>query len=51
MTEADNRRGELSRHRAGERAPADPPPRPNRETKDDGRGRDASRTGSDSNRK
>ena len=49
----DNRdRGELPRHREDERArqqEAQQEARPNRNTRDDGRGRDAGRTGSDSN--
>jgi hypothetical protein len=49
MTDRQERRGELPQHRTDEQAPPDPAPKPNRETRDDGRGRDASRTGSDSN--
>ena len=47
MSDQD-KRGELSKDRRDEVAPEDPKPRPNLDTKDDGRGRDASRTGSDS---
>lgn len=50
MTDRKERRGELPRDREDEATKRDDQPRPNRDTKDDGRGRDASRTGSDSNR-
>jgi hypothetical protein len=57
MTDKDNRRdnpkrGELPPHREDVRAPqqeAQEGAQPNPNTRDDGRGRDASRTGSDSN--
>lgn len=49
MTDRKDHRGELPKHRNDEQAPADPSPKPNRDNRDDGRGRDASRTGSDSN--
>jgi hypothetical protein len=49
MTDRQEKRGELTRERLDEAAEPDAPPRPNLNTKDDGRGRDASRTGSDSN--
>jgi hypothetical protein len=49
MPDRNERRGELSPHRQDEAAPPDPKPRPNTDTRDDGRGRDASRTGSKSN--
>jgi len=52
MADRENIRGELPKH---QREPDDPrreplaDARPHREQRDDGRGRDASRTGSDSN--
>ena len=49
MADRNERRGELPRERDDEAAKPDKKPRPNCDTKDDGRGRDASRTGSDSN--
>ena len=53
MPNDDNReRGELPRNREDERArrqEAQQQAQPNRNTRDDGRGRDAGRTGSDSN--
>jgi hypothetical protein len=49
MTDRQEKRGELPRDRLDEAAKPDPPPQPNRNTRDDGRGRDAGRTGSESN--
>lgn len=49
MPERNPRRGELPPNKSEQAAKPDPEPQPNRNTKDDGRGRDASRTGSDSN--
>lgn len=49
MADHNPRRGELTPDKARKAAKLDPKPRPNEATKDDGRGRDARRTGSDSN--
>lgn len=52
MPNPKRRRGELPPDRLDEAAdprPVESAPHPNRNTKDDGRGRDARRTGSDSN--
>lgn len=49
MTDRQEKRGELTRERIDEAAEPEAPPRPNPNTKDDGRGRDAGRTGSESN--
>ena len=55
MPDDENReRGELPRHREAECArqqEAQQKAQPNPNTRDDGRGRDAGRTGSDSNRR
>lgn len=52
MPNRKRQRGELPPDRLDEAAdpkPVESAPQPNRSTKDDGRGRDARRTGSDSN--
>lgn len=49
MTDRQEKRGELTRDRMDEAAQPEAPPRSNNNTKDDGRGRDAGRTGSESN--
>ena len=49
MADHNSGRGELRPDKSKQAATPDRKPQPNRNTRDDGRGRDASRTGSDSN--